>query len=163
MGTIASQITSLTTVYSTVQTQIKERQSTASLAFVWGIHRRPVNSPHKWPVTWKMFPFEDVIMSQRANNWESVPMPWRHHQFIGCSSFIFMYTCANWWVEIWLIGESRSGLNYSYISANKLVNWSLKKDSTLSDFIYFVADWALTGNLQQVQGYLGRRKDKGSP
>ena len=22
----------------------------------------PVNSPHKWPVTWKMFPFDDVIM-----------------------------------------------------------------------------------------------------
>ena len=28
-----------------------------------GIHRRPVNSPYKWPVTRKMFPFDDVIMS----------------------------------------------------------------------------------------------------
>ena len=28
----------------------------------WGIHRWPVNSPHKWPVTRKMFPFDDVIM-----------------------------------------------------------------------------------------------------
>ena len=27
-----------------------------------GIHRSPVNSPHKWPVTWNMFPFDDVIM-----------------------------------------------------------------------------------------------------
>ena len=27
-----------------------------------GIHRGPVNSPHKWPVTRKMFPFYDVIM-----------------------------------------------------------------------------------------------------
>ena len=27
-----------------------------------GIHRRPVNSPHKWLVTRKMFPFDDVIM-----------------------------------------------------------------------------------------------------
>ena len=34
-----------------------------SLAFVRGIHRRPANSPHKWPVTRKMFPFDDVIMS----------------------------------------------------------------------------------------------------
>ena len=33
-----------------------------SLVFVWGIHRGPVNSMHKWPVTWKMFPFDDVIM-----------------------------------------------------------------------------------------------------
>ena len=27
-----------------------------------GIHRGPVNSPHKWPVMRKMFPFDDVIM-----------------------------------------------------------------------------------------------------
>ena len=41
--------------------QIKH-QSSASLAFVRGIHRSPVNSPHKGPVTRKMFPFDDVIM-----------------------------------------------------------------------------------------------------
>ena len=35
----------------------------ASLAFVRGIHRWPVNSPQKWPVTRKMFPFDDVIMT----------------------------------------------------------------------------------------------------
>ena len=40
----------------------RKHQSSASLAFVWGIHRRPVNSPHKWPVTRKMFAFDDVIM-----------------------------------------------------------------------------------------------------
>ena len=28
------------------------------------IHRGPVNSPHKWPVTRKMFPFDDVIMQR---------------------------------------------------------------------------------------------------
>ena len=39
-----------------------KHQSSASLAFVRGIHRSPVNSPHKWPVTRKMFPFDDVIM-----------------------------------------------------------------------------------------------------
>ena len=46
-------------IQSFIQAKIKE---TASLAFVWGIHRWPVNSPHKWPVTRKMFPFDDVIM-----------------------------------------------------------------------------------------------------
>ena len=40
----------------------RKHQSSASLAFVRGIHRWPVNSPHKWPVTRKMFPFDDVIM-----------------------------------------------------------------------------------------------------
>ena len=64
MDTIASQITSLAIVFSTVYLDIDQRkhQSSASLAFVWGIHRGPVNSPHKWPVTRKMFPFDDVIM-----------------------------------------------------------------------------------------------------
>ena len=33
-----------------------------SLALLRGIHRGPVNSPHKWPVSQKMFPFDDVIM-----------------------------------------------------------------------------------------------------
>ena len=40
----------------------KKTSNSASLAFVRGIHRWPVNSPHKWPVTRKMFPFDDVIM-----------------------------------------------------------------------------------------------------
>ena len=50
MGTIASKITSLTIVYSTVHSDADQRkhQSSASLAFVRGIHRWPVNSPHKW-------------------------------------------------------------------------------------------------------------------
>ena len=49
---------------STVYSDADQRRhhSSASLGFVWGIHREPVNSPHKWPVTWKMFPFDDVIM-----------------------------------------------------------------------------------------------------
>ena len=64
MGAIASQVTSLTIVYSTVCSDADQRkhQSSASLVFVRGIHRGPVNSPHKWPVTRKMFPSDDVIM-----------------------------------------------------------------------------------------------------
>ena len=33
-----------------------------------GIHRWPVDSPHKGPVTRKMFPFDDVIMSKRGRS-----------------------------------------------------------------------------------------------
>ena len=53
MDTMAPQINSLTIVYSTVYSGADQRkhQSSASLAFVWGIHRGPVNSPHKWSVT----------------------------------------------------------------------------------------------------------------
>ena len=64
MGAIASQITSRTIVYSTVYSNADQgkHQSSASLAFVRGIHRWPVNSPHKWPVMRKMFPFDYIIM-----------------------------------------------------------------------------------------------------
>ena len=64
MGTVASQITCLTIVYSTIYSGVDKRkhQSSASLAFLWGIHSGPVNSPHKWPVTRKMFPLDDVII-----------------------------------------------------------------------------------------------------
>ena len=66
MGATSSQITSLTIVYSTVYSGADQskHQSSALLAFVWGIHRGPVNSPHKWPLTRKMFPFDDVVMRQ---------------------------------------------------------------------------------------------------
>ena len=68
MGAMPSQITSLTVVYSAVYSDADQRkhQSFASLAFVQGIHRWPVNSPHKWPVTRKMFPLDDVIMKWRC-------------------------------------------------------------------------------------------------
>ena len=72
MSAMASQITSLTIVYSTVysdadQKTLRKHQSPALLAFVWGIHLWPVNSPHKGPVMQKTFPFDDVIVSYRSH------------------------------------------------------------------------------------------------
>ena len=97
MGAIASQITSLTIVYSTVYSDADQgkHQSSASLVFVWGIHRWPVNSPHKWPVTRKMFPFDDVIMNdlivirfvlypQQKLAAISRNMPWVFSRYISC-------------------------------------------------------------------------------
>ena len=64
MSAMTSQITGISFVYSIVCSDADQRkhQSSASLAFVRGIHLRQVNSPHKGPVTRKMFPFDDVIM-----------------------------------------------------------------------------------------------------
>ena len=64
MSVMASQITSLIIVYPTVYSGADQRkhQSSASLAFKWGIHRWPVNSPQKGPVNRKMFPFDDIII-----------------------------------------------------------------------------------------------------
>ena len=61
MGSIASQITNLTIVYSTVYSDADERkhQSSASLAFVRGTGEFP---------------------AQMASNAENVSIWWRHHE-----------------------------------------------------------------------------------
>ena len=86
MGAIGIQITSFTIVYSIVYSDADQRkhQSSASLAFVWGIHRGPVNSPHKWPVMRKMFPFDDVIMSLWKVTW------------VSCVPYLYKLESLNW-------------------------------------------------------------------
>ena len=86
MGAIASQITSLTIVYSTVYSDADQRkhQSSASLAFVRGIHQGPVNSLHKLPVTQKMFPFDDVVMINKM-----IPMVPNWNQFKLTTTWIW--------------------------------------------------------------------------
>ena len=68
MTMMASQITSLTVVYSIVYSGADQRkhQSSASLAFVWGIHRDRWIPRTKRPVTRKMFPFDDVIIYKKS-------------------------------------------------------------------------------------------------
>ena len=127
-STIASQITSLTIVYSTVYSGAGQRnhQSSALLAFVRGIHRWPMNSPHKWPITRKMFPFDDVIMmehyySQKGNQ-PSTKKPtlcWTVHLsnmlfnavtyyefFILSSYHIVVRVKSGWWLPMvwWIFG-----------------------------------------------------------
>ena len=125
MDAMALQITSLTFVYSTVYSRhrSKKHQSSALLAFVQGIHRWPMNSQHKEPVTRKTFPFDDVIMSpalfegsqpltggfrlslvnspvtdefpaQRASNAENVSIWWRYH--VTCP--FWGESTADWWI-----------------------------------------------------------------
>ena len=64
MRVMASQIIGVSIVCSTACSGADQRkhQSSASLVFVRGIHRWPVDYPHKGPVTRKMFPFDDAIM-----------------------------------------------------------------------------------------------------
>ena len=70
MSVMVSRINSLRIVYSTLYsgTDQRKHQNSAPLAFVRGIHRWSVNSPHNGPVTWKMFPFDDIIMCYHDNS-----------------------------------------------------------------------------------------------
>ena len=63
MGAMASQITSLTTVCSTFYSGADQRKHQDSASLAW-----PVNSPHKGPVTWKMFRFDDVTIKMMQGN-----------------------------------------------------------------------------------------------
>ena len=67
MSYTASQITGISIVCSAIFSGADQRkhQISTSLAFVWGIHRWLNNSPHKGPITWKMFPFDNVIMEMQ--------------------------------------------------------------------------------------------------
>ena len=68
MGAMASLIPGVSIVYSTVCSGADQRkhQRSASLAFVRGIHRWPVNSPHKGPVMRTMFPLDDVFIHDKT-------------------------------------------------------------------------------------------------
>ena len=72
MGAIASQITSLTIVYSNVYSDADQRKhrSSPSLAFVWGIHRGP------------------GIPLRNGQYAENVSIRWRHHDLSGFSSLV---------------------------------------------------------------------------
>ena len=103
MGAMASQITSPTIVYLTVCSDEDQRkhQRSASLAFVRVIHRWPGNSPHKWPVTRKMFPFDDVIMTSL------ILVPRQHHPYFA-DGIIVLY--------VWVSGTLFDGIvKYVYI------------------------------------------------
>ena len=70
ISAMASQITGFSIAYSTVcpGTDERKHQSSASLAFVRGNHRWPLDSPHKAPVTRETFPFDDVIILIHMGN-----------------------------------------------------------------------------------------------
>ena len=99
MRAIVSQITSLTIVYSFVYSDTDERiyQSSASLAFVRGIHRGPVNSPPKWPVKRKMFPFDDAMMISHAVWFIQYPDNKRPQEQVNNihNTFLFSHTNIN--------------------------------------------------------------------
>ena len=120
MGTIASQITSFTIVYSTVYSDAdqEQHQSSPSLAFVRGIHRGPVNSLHKWPVTRKMFPFDDVIM---INTYITVAHCFGEFEMQKSLPVPF-------WCHIYsLFGEREEDNHKSYTQAHSMVRYGKYK------------------------------------
>ena len=120
MTMMASQITSLTVVYSTVYSDADQRkhQSSASLAFVRGIHRWPVIYLHNWPVTRKMFPFDDVIMTKETTLKHQVykvsPLDsdaglisTQHPTWPQALGEEFVPATNDWWMGLWTVSVCR--------------------------------------------------------
>ena len=116
IGTIAFLINSLRSVYSTLYSDADQRkhQSSAWLAFVWGIHREPVNSPHKWPVTRKMFPFDDVIV------------------IIGINGGVLLHRPPLYWNRVRGINYNRLHVHYNNEEISKLIMSPLSVTGWLS-------------------------------
>ena len=96
MSAMTSQIMGVANVYSIVCSGANQRkhQSSASLAFMSGIHRWPVNYPHKGSVTGKIFPFDDAIMSRRLiPRYKKIFYKFRPDAF-GC--FLTQLIVAQW-------------------------------------------------------------------
>ena len=121
MGAMASQIAILTIVYSTVYSgDQRKHQSSASLAFVRGIHRWSVNSPHKGPVTRKRFPFDNVIMWNTRHN-IVIARPASLQGSCTCGSIAFRLKPRNQWLAgsgqyeiVLVIPPSRFSLIYTW-------------------------------------------------
>ena len=97
MSTMASKITGVAIVCLTACSGAdqRKRQSSASPTFVWGIHRWPVNSPHKGPETRKMFPFNDVIME----SWQDLKRKWDASNGHCTTSNLISVDCKKPWVS----------------------------------------------------------------
>ena len=97
IGAMASQMTRLTIVYSIFFPGADQRkhQCSTSLAFVRGIHRWSVNSPHKGLLTRKMFPFDDVIMVRSIKS---------HYQAVALGGLI--YLPQSWAIILTALGQT---------------------------------------------------------
>ena len=76
----------------------RRRSKKTSKLWVTGLLCGELNSPHKWPVTWKMFPFDDVITRSGSwwifdcfwqtvlKNWWGYPRCFRKYILVGLNS-----------------------------------------------------------------------------
>ena len=130
MTATASQITSLTIVCSTVYSSADQRkhQSSASLAFVRGIHRRPVNYPHKGPVTRKMSPFDDVIM-------------------ISTNGSVVLLTHTHSHTHIYIYSQFEIAKDTPYLASSlemSVIGYFEKIDSVSTGSVYYSQWWSST-------------------
>ena len=137
MAAMVSQITSFTIVYSTVYTGVDKRNIKAPRHWpLW-----PMNFPHKGPVTWKLFPFDDVIMVfWNLYHLSLHEIVWR--SIVGsCFSSTVLHTHTP---GSWTSYDTFFFINYKYFSVTYVNVWhSLQCKFGLVEFVS-VHNWRAT-------------------
>ena len=127
ISAMATRITSVPIVYSTVCSGAGQRKHLryASLAFEGGIHRWPVNSPDKGPVTRTMFPFDDVTMTDMEG--DHIGETWRmQHIYITVrvrNIYHFLTNRSRFTIYWWYCVQQYFGLDtYESWRTNKTIH-----------------------------------------
>ena len=126
MNAMVSQITGVLIVHSIVCSDADRRkhQSSTLLAFVRGIHRWLVNSPHKGPVTRIMFPFDDVIMQPEF--------------LLNNSILVLIHTDVMTWLIANIDAYSHTG---SLHDIKKTVHWMCQYAKSSRIYVFFSYAW----------------------
>ena len=148
MSVMASQIIGVSIVHSTVSSGADQRklQSSASLAFVRGICRWPVNSPHKGLVTRKMFPFDDVIMSFISDH------VWGRLVMVSVSALLVFYAYSlthQGRDKMAVVSQTTFSNTFSWIKMYEFrlrFHWSLFPKIWLTIFIVQIMAWRRPGD-----------------
>ena len=137
MSAMASQITGVSTVCSAVCSYTDQRKylSSAPLAFVRGIHRWPVNFPHK-----------------RASDLESVSIWWRHHV---PKNYFFPARWDRYLVEP--LRRPSISPNWLCCSQGLTALWILIKDTDMKT-LYAITGW--WGRLEMISFPTGKNTHK---
>ena len=128
----------------------------SSLAFVRGIHRWPVNSPHEGTVTRKMFPFDEVIINalrkkKRGNVKYTVMF------IFGTVNVRLTRACSCHGVEICLASKWRDDSKYIYQKfSEQIVHMTLCP--AFPEMIYYInlfrdSDFSLSNLTSLVANY----------
>ena len=115
----------------------KKHKSSASLAFVRGIHRWPVNSPHKGPVTRKRFPFDDVIIKIFSFN----------DAFVHCC----VWVCWAWPCQCWARWSSTGRWLTSPVTSGSVVTGDNQLTVTGNSISTKISWWDWQSNARPTQ------------
>ena len=133
----------------------RKRQSSAWLAFVRGIHRWPVNSPHKGPVTRKVFPFDDVIMLSEVLSPRYHIFPTTDHSFRQKVKLLFtLWEAVLWLIQYYVVCNFHNCVHFDNLSMHRCYVEAVYTPLNLT--IYWTRKSLLQANTVITRSYISK-------